>query len=437
MRFIIPSLFGIFMFLFPVPYNNAISTPVGVISEWIAGGLKGQLPAFIMVVIILSAIISSITLLAKPKIIKENNVLRDLFDETPLYVLFRVVGAIFVVLIYYKLGTEVIWGADTGGTMLGLASTLVAWFFAASCLMPFLMEFGVMDFTGTLVRGALRPLFTLPGRAAIDLVTSWIGNCNVGVVLTREQYNSGFYTGREAAIISTCFSAVSLPFCLVIAAMLGLDRIFVPFYLVLTFTGAITAIIMARIPPLRNIPDTFHPKTGKRIDEIEPEGVSKFKWGLQKAVESAAKAGSLADQLKKGVTTFLGIIFKLSPIVIAWGTIATIIATYTPVFDWLSLPFGYYLQILGVPEAFEAAPSTIIGFVEMFLPAVLAANIVSIKTKFVIGVLSLVQIIYMTEVGTLIVTSDIPVDFKGLFIIFIEKTVLSIPIIVLAANLIL
>jgi len=118
----------------------------------------------------------------------------------------------------------------------------------------------------------------------------------------------------------------------------------------------------------------------------------------------------------------------------SFGTIACILATYTPIFDWLSVPFGYYLQLLGVEEAFAAAPATIVGFVDMFLPAVLAANIVSLKTRFIIGILSLVQIIYMTEVGTLIITSKMPVDFKGVLVLFLEKTIIALPIIVLLTN---
>ena len=45
---------------------------------------------------------------------------------------------------------------------------------------------------------------------------------------------------------------------------------------------------------------------------------------------------------------FMGIIFSLTPLVMAWGTIALIVATYSPVFDWVSMPFGYYLQFLGL-----------------------------------------------------------------------------------------
>ncbi len=61
--------------------------------------------------------------------------------------------------------------------------------------------------------------------------------------------------------------------------------------------------------------------------------------------------------------------FDLIPIVVAWGTLALIIATYTPVFDWISYPMGMYLKLLGVPEAFAAAPATLVGFTDMFIPA--------------------------------------------------------------------
>src|SRR5690625_6509738 len=109
--------------------------------------------------------------------------------------------------------------------MCGLLTTLIVWFFVAAYLMALLMNFGVMEFFGSLLRGVIKPLFTLPGRSAIDLLASWVGNVNVGVVLTREQHKDGFYTGREAAAIATCFSTVSLPFCLVIAGMLDIDHI--------------------------------------------------------------------------------------------------------------------------------------------------------------------------------------------------------------------
>ena len=133
----------------------------------------------------------------------------------------------------------------------------------------------------------------------------------------------------------------------------------------------------------------------------------------------------------------MGMYFDLIPIVISWGTIVLIIATYTPLFTWISYPMGMYLQLFGVEEAFAVAPATLIGFTDMFVPALLIAGTTSVKTKFIIGVLSLVQIIYMTEVGAIVIKSEIPLNLWKLFLIFMERTLIAIPLITLFANLVL
>ena len=110
------------------------------------------------------------------------------------------------------------------------------------------------------------------------------------------------------------------------------------------------------------------------------------------------------------------------------------IATYTPVFRWISYPMGMYLKLFGVEEAFAVAPATLAGFTDMFIPALLITGIQSVKTKFIIGVLSLVQIIYLTEVGTIIIKSEIPMNLWKLFLVFMERTLIAIPLIVVFAN---
>ena len=74
----------------------------------------------------------------------------------------------------------------------------------------------------------------------------------------------------------------------------------------------------------------------------------------------------------------VGMFFDLIPIVVSWGTLALIIATYTPFFKWISYPMGMYLKVLGVPEAFAAAPATLVGFTDMFIPALLAVTLRSV-----------------------------------------------------------
>ncbi|WP_324823154.1 YjiH family protein [Sinanaerobacter sp. ZZT-01] len=436
LKFIIPSAIGVFLFLCPIWYEGNMNIPLGVISEWVANFIKPWAHEAILGIVVISAIMTFITSVFKPKALTEGKLLSKLFVASPIYLVIRVLGGIIVTLVYFQVGPEWIYSADTGSTMIGLMSTLIAWFFAASFLIPLLMDYGIMDYTGTLIRNLLWPLFRLPGRAAVDLCASWVGNCNVGVVLTSTQYEQGYYTARESVLIATCFSAVSLPFCLVIAAMMGVEQYFIPFYLILTVTGIVSVVIMSRIWPLaKKYPDEYYALAGKQINEVEPKGISKTRWAYLQAVTKAESGPNFGELMYKGIDMFLGIIFTLVPVTMCVGTLALVLSTYTPIFDWISMPFGYYLQVLGVQDAFAAAPGTVVGFADMFIPAVICANIPSIETRFIIGILSLVQIIYMSEVGSIMLASKMPVKITDLIIIFLEKTIISIPIIVLLTKL--
>ncbi|HLQ75129.1 MAG TPA: hypothetical protein VK107_03705 [Alloiococcus sp.] len=72
----------------------------------------------------------------------------------------------------------------------------------------------------------------------------------------------------------------------------------------------------------------------------------------------------------------------------------------------------------------------------MFLPAILGSGIESEMTRFVIGTLSVTQLIYMSEVGALLLGSKLPINMKDLIIIFILRTAITLPIIALMAHLI-
>ena len=68
----------------------------------------------------------------------------------------------------------------------------------------------------------------------------------MGILITSQQYLRGYYSAREACVIATNFSVVSLPFCLVIATVLGIEGRFFEYYLVVAAAGVITAMILPR-----------------------------------------------------------------------------------------------------------------------------------------------------------------------------------------------
>ena len=339
-------------------------------------------------------------------------------------------------MVLFQTGPAVVISPDTGGTIIDLCGTLFCILIAFSFILPFLTDCGIMEFLGVIARPVVRPLFHVPGRASVDLIASWFGAANAAVILTREQYMKGFYTKREAGYIMTNFSLVSVPFCLMVAETLGLSGDFPVFYLCVCIVGIILAVIISRIPPIRTIPNTYREATGKQVAEDLPQE----KGVLSYALESSCKRANefhVDTVLVSGLEVMMGTLFDLIPIVASWGVVALAIATYTPFFDWISYPMGLYLQLFGVEDAFAVAPATLVGFTDMFIPALLlAGSDIAVKTTFIIGALSLVQIIYLTEVGTVVIKSEVPLGFWKLLILFLERTLIAIPILVLLANLI-
>ena len=436
LKFILCSAFGILMFLVPIPQGESFTTLLDFLKTGLKNLFGGSLDYILLVLLIVSAVISLIDYIAKPEFIRKNHYLKRAFSTTPFYLVSKILGAVFGCMVVFHVGPEVVTSVDTGVTMIDLCKTLFCIVLAFSFIMPFLTDCGIMEFLGVLAKPVVRPLFHVPGRASVDLIASWFGASNAAVILTREQYMRGFYTKREAGYIMTNFSLVSIPFCLMIANTVGIANLFPAFYLCICITGIVLAVIIARIPPIRTIPDTYREKTGKQINEEVPQEKGILSYALELSCQKAEKF-NLRSILSSGFEVVMGMFFDLIPIVVAWGMIALMIATYTPVFKWISYPMGLYLQLFGVEEAFAVAPATLIGFTDMFIPALLITGIESVKTKFVIGVLSLVQIIYLTEVGAIIIKSEIPLNLWKLFLIFMERTLIAIPLIVLFANVIL
>lgn len=129
------------------------------------------------------------------------------------------------------------------------------------------------------------------------------------------------------------------------------------------------------------------------------------------------------------------ILFGLLPLVIAIGTLSLALVEYTPIFTWLSYPLIPFLELLQLPEATQAAPAMLVGFADMFLPAVLGKGIESELTRFVIACVSMTQLIYMSEVGVLLLKSKIPLNLLELLAIFVIRTLITLPIIALIAHL--
>ena len=436
LKFIIPSIIGVLLFMIPIKYEGDVTIPIAIFSGMLVNFLGEYLVYIITGTMAISAILSLIATIVKPKFITNHKILSSLFTTTPLWLVSRVLGGIFGVLAAFQIGPQMIISGDTGAFVLNdLLTVLFSIFLFAGLFLPLLLNFGLLEFFGSLLTKIMRPVFKLPGRSSIDCITSWLGDGTLGIMLTNKQYEDGFYTEREAATISTTFSAVSITFSLVVINTVGLGNIFVPFYLTVTFAGIVAAVIVPRIYPLSKKKDTYYNGKTNKIDESIPEGYTSLSWGYEQAITRARKNSSIKEFFADGAKNVLDMWVGVLPVVMCMATIALIIATYTPLFKILGVPFIPILQLLQVPEAVQASQTLVVGFADMLLPSVVASTtITSEMTRFIVAAVSVTQLVYMSEVGGVLLGSKIPVNIKELIIIFIERTLITLPVIVLIAN---
>lgn len=436
LMFVLPSLLGIFLFMTPVSYQGDLTIMIAVLAKTLQAALEGALPSIVTVLIVVSAVFSLLVTLFRPKSVLEHPFLNTLFNISPVWLVSRLVGAVFVVLVYAQVGPELLYGGDTGGLVLNdLLPVLFAVFVFAGLLLPLLLDFGLLEFIGTLLTGIMRPVFRLPGRSAVDCMASWLGDGSVGILLTSKQYESHHYTQREAAVIGTTFSAVSITFSLVVLAQVRLEHLFLPFYFAVCLAGVVAAIIVPRLPPLSWKKDTFiNGESRPAGSEATPAGYSRLSHGYTLALARASRVDSLGLVVRTGVHNALDMVLGVLPVVMAFGTLALIIAETTPLFGWLGLPFVPLLEWLQIPEAAAASQTMVVGFADMFIPAILASSIENDMTRFVIAALSVTQLIYMSEVGALLLGSKVPVNVVELFVIFLLRTLVTLPVIALVAH---
>ena len=436
MKFIIPSLIGIMLFIFPIKYNGEVTIMIAVLSKVVLKIIAPFANNLILGVVIISSIITVVTSLFKPKVVMESRYLRNLFNPPWFWGVIRLIASVYVCMILFKVGPQVVWGAKSGGLVLdSLLPILLSVFVLAGLFLPLLLNFGLLEFVGVLLTKIMRPIFKLPGRSSIDCVASWLGDGTIGILLTSKQFEQGYYTEKEAAIIGTTFSAVSITFSLVVIETVGLGSMFVPFYLTISLVGLVNAIITPRIPPLSRKRSVYYQGHQAKDTEVIPSNHNLFTWGLRQAIDRSKSNTSIGSFFKEGGQNVIDLWFGIVPVVLTIGTTALIVAEYTPIFRWLGVPFVPLLELLQLPEAEAISQTMFVGFTDMFIPSIMAAALVTEPiTKFVIAALSVTQLIYMAEVGGLLLGSKIPVSFLDLVIIFLQRTIISLPIIALIAH---
>ncbi|MBL1379248.1 YjiH family protein [Zobellella iuensis] len=345
-------------------------------------------------------------------------------------------GAVFAALLVFRIGPDWFLHKDVGGLALYLGGSVFLTVVVAGFLVLFLTEFGFLEFVGTLMEPLMRPLYRLPGRSAVDAVASFVAAPAVGIFITNKLYRSGHYTQREAASIATNFSICSLGFFALLASIGGIME-YLPHMIVSSFViNFLLAAVVTRLPPLSRKPDRYFDGRAARQDRDggKPQGPILLR-ACQAAAERAATTGpEVFGRYLWEAATFAQ---KIVAYILSIATIALVIGTYTPLFEYLGLVFEPLLRLLQLPDADKIAPTVLLSIAEIALPAIIiAGGEVAPMSVFFVCTLSTIQIIFFTESANAMLESDIPLSVTDLVLIFLIRTLLAIPLVALAAHLI-
>lgn len=284
--------------------------------------------------------------------------------------------------------------------------------------------YGLMEFVGVYLRPAMRPLWKVPGRAAVDAVASFVGSYALGLLLTDRMYRSGRYTGREAAIIAAGFSTVSATFMVIVAKTLGLMDLWLWYFFgTLAVTFAVTAITV-RLPPLSRIPDEVFPGAVHAPEQAVTK--DRFAVARRAAEQTLAEAPSLPRNVWQNFRDGLVMVLQILPSIMSVGLIALVLATYTPVFEWLGVIFLPLFWALGFTDPGLLASASATSIAEMFIPATMLAGHEDLVARFVIGVVCVSAIIFFSAVVPAILATEIPVKLWHLVVIWVQRVILTV-----------
>lgn len=431
------SLLGASLFLLPVVYEGSGTVVLGIMVSKLSAQIGDKMAFFSVPIFVAGALVALIYNLP-PKSVAQKLPWADRLIATHwIWSLLAITGGVAATLTLLDAGPDWVTGLDTGRTAFVNIGGLIFLIIGLGCLfLPFLTDYGLLEFVGTLFQSGFRKIFNLPGRATIDTLASWVGSSSIAVIVTGSQYERGYYTARESAVIATNFSVVSVPFVVVIAQVAGIGGQFFQLYLSMFVVCIVCALITPRLPPLSRLADEYYEPVGRQIHDGPQQGTSTFALALKNALEVAGSADNPLVSLKKGLFKMIDLFLMMMPAAMTIEFLTLVLHHHTPVFKVLSYPLIPLLTLFGIPEPAAAAPGVIIGLLDQFVPAIIASDISAPVTKFVLAGLSVTQLVFFAETVVLIMRSAIPITPLQLTAIFFIRTAIALPLLTLFANMV-
>lgn len=440
LRFLLPSMIGVWVFLVPFPLHGEMNTLIGHIKELLVTTLEPWYTQMVAGFALLTALLACAARFLRPDWIERNHILSESLGGGALWFSARLLALPIALAVY--IGSQYYTGTGSAvGTFISKASFIVhntaPRIIVLALLLglwaPLIMDFGLVQFIAVYASPVMRPLFRVPGRAAVDCVASWLGSSSMAVVFTAKMYDAGFYTQREAAAIVCGFSLAGIYNIYAVAELLDMTYAITSILSVIYLVMTVLAMIMPRIWPLRSIPDEYY--MGRdRYHHLSGErnGRSAFRWALKRA-SSQARRMTPGRYLSESMTIACVLIFGTVPLMITFGTLLVIAAETTRIVSLAAAPLSSVLAMMGAAESEILASSAVFAFVDQFLAVTAGRLLLTEQARFICICMTFCGLINLTEVGLHVWHSNIPLSFGQMTAVYVIRVFLSLALIIPAA----
>ena len=327
---------------------------------------------------------------------------------------------------------------DMAQSAINATGNILCAIFLAALFIPFLTEYGLVDFVGVLCRPMMRRLFHTPGSSAVIGVSAFLGNYSMGHVISKQMYDEGGFTEQEAIIVAAGFSTCSIGLMINLVNYLDMMEywgLYVFSVLLVTF---VTTMIVARIYPIRS--KSVNYKEGvKPVSEYE-EKHGKMRRAFDVAVEKSLSAPTLRESIGNILRRTFPILCEITGTSIFIIPLGMFLAEYTDLFSILGTPFRILLQLLGVygQDAMYASRALGISILEPVLAGVTSEGALSTMiAKWIVGVVPYSAIIFFAGFVPSLLKSGISCKLYELVLIWIERVAIGVVLTSLLAYLFL
>ena len=111
-----------------------------------------------------------------------------------------------------------------------------------------------------------------------------------------------------------------------------------------------------------------------------------------------------------------------------FATVGVLLYTYTPIVKWIGYVFYPFMRI-AIPqaEAVTACTGAAVSFIEVTIPALLVTvGEWSLRIRYMMAVIPVSSIIFLESFVPCLMATEIPVKFKDMVIIWVERMILSV-----------